>query len=58
MHEMTRHKSERRESGGGGGNHLGHLQSSCISELKMVEIAQTQSGRLISFSEEVGGKKS
>lgn len=38
-------------------NHLGHLQSSCISKLKMGEIAQTQSGRLISFSGEVGGKK-
>lgn len=42
---------------GEGDNHLGHLQSSCISKLKMGEIAQTQSGRLISFSGEVGGKK-
>lgn len=43
--------------GGGGDNHLGHLQSSCISKLKMGEIVQTQSGRLISFSGEVGGEK-
>lgn len=41
----------------GGDNHLGHLQSSCISKLKMGEIAQTQSGRLISFSGEVGEEK-
>lgn len=43
--------------GAGGDNHLGHLQSSCISKLKMGEIAQAQSGRLISFSGEVGGGK-
>lgn len=64
MHEMTRQTARggRVEEGlwrgrGWWGYHLGHLQSSCIPKLKMGEIAQTQSGRLISFSGEVGGKK-
>lgn len=46
MHEMTRQTVR-------GDNHLGHLPSSCISKLKMGEIAQTQSRRLISFCGEV-----